>query len=203
MKKGDLRSKITERVALEMEKQELSLRDLATKSKMDHGNLSRLLSGKRPWALHHIEAVATGLGCLVSELVSDYIEVPVVAEIDKGGFPYTAIGGTPLDYASIPRPRRTGRIAEVIAKTYAVRIKDDTIPPFAPGTVLVAEQESHDQIKAGDMVFYCRDNGQGSLRKVGFENGSVILTSLSPGVEELRMPRKHLNLCDKVIFVKF
>ncbi|MBZ5573061.1 MAG: helix-turn-helix domain-containing protein [Acidobacteriia bacterium] len=172
-----VQGQISNRVKEEMEKQNISLRRLAELTGLDHGGLSRLLNGKRPWQMVHLEAVAPALGLGITDLVSNFIEVPVLAQLTKNGFAYSEVCDPTriLGTVVIPPPRGVKNVADVIATYYGVEVQRDDISPFVPGTVLVAAHNSSDQLKSGDMCFYPSQQGKGCLKRIRFTNGDTLI----------------------------
>jgi hypothetical protein len=204
MTKQDFRGEITQRVKKEMDRQRLSIRELATRSKLDHSILSRLLTGKRPWTLGHVEGVSKALGIAVSDMVADYVEIPIWAELTIDGFPYSAIGkGTPLGFAPIPRQDSAGSNVDLIANSYGVKITGNAMPPISDGSVLIVQQNSSALITDGDLVIYVKENGRGSPRRVQIkDDDTMVLQAMVPGHEDMQVHRKHISLCDKIAMIK-
>jgi hypothetical protein len=77
------------------------------------------------------------------------------------------------------------------------------VPTFPPGTRLVAQKEASDSLKNENFVVYWAEDGLTYIRQIFFDNGQIILKSLTQGVPDKILPKKHLALCDKILQILF
>jgi transcriptional regulator with XRE-family HTH domain len=196
----DHHQSISERIRELLAQAGLNPSPFAEKVGINKSNFSRLLRGERKWSLDHLERVSQGLGVSVSELISNFHEVPVLREI-------SAV--EPFDFChSIEKENRLGTVPAPRVKDfgplYGIRFRDDTYTPyFNRGSVLIVQKDTSDQIKTGDLVIYCDPKGTGHIGRVTLYDHQLLLEVLSPrDPRKLMLDRGQLRLMDRIIIIR-
>jgi DNA-binding Xre family transcriptional regulator len=199
----DTRGIITERIAALLASRDMLPLHLAHKTGIANETIYRCLNGKRKWNLDHLELIAPVLGVALGDLVQEIVMIPRAGEI-RGG------QGPPQAQILHPSPEQGSRALrlkedkETLAKMYDLTIEDRSMmPAFPPGTHLFAQRETSDTIKNENFVVYWSDDGQTYIRQIFFSPDQIVLRSLTQGVPDKVLPKKHIALCDKILRVEF
>jgi transcriptional regulator with XRE-family HTH domain len=172
---------------------------------IDKSYFSRLMRGERPWSLEHLEKISQALGVGISDLIDQFVEVPIVREIsatERFNSCRHPRNESALD--TVPAPRLHGVTPGDMAGLYGIRIKNGSYAPyFSQGTVLIAQKNTSEQIRSEDTVIYCDPQGQSHIGRVTLYNDHLLLESLNPAdPEKLLLDRRQLRMMDRIIFIK-
>ena len=167
---------------------------------IDNGYLYRMLDGKREWKLRYLETILGHLGVTLEEFFGGGVEVPVVAAVSAHElFPYPQKIPTDSDHFIYYR----GTLDLLTSKAvYALEIKEDMLPVFTSGTVLVCQKDTYDKIGDKALVVSHDDKGMAQVYRVFFGDDSITLKCLCPAIPDRTLPRSFLKLCDLVIDIK-
>ena len=176
---------------------------LANKTGIHNETIYRCLNGRRKWNLGHLELIAPVLGVTIGDLVQETVTVPMVGKIREGtGPPQAQILRPDPDQES--RPFQIKEDKETLAKMYDIEVEDRSMmPAFPPGTHLFAQRETSDTIKDEKFVVYWGEDDQTYIRQIFFDQDHIVLRSLTQGVPDKILPKKHIALCDKISRVQF
>lgn len=200
---GGFQNTITGRINALMDERGWKPADLARKTGIDTGNLSRLSKGtKRAWNLDHLGIIAKAFGLALGAIVTEPIKAPIVGEINQGEGPaYEEIFKLePLGYHEIFQQEDNIMLAQI----YCFRVKDHSLmPAFLPGSIIVAQKETWDTIKNETYVVYCDPQGKTQIRQIFMQEQTIILHSLTQGVPDLVLPKIYLRSCDRILSQKY
>lgn len=83
---------------------------------------------------------------------------------------------------------------------YALEIDGDSMSPaLEKGWTIVASPEK--QVMSGDLVVARLQSGEVMLKKVKFQDGLIVLTSVNPTYEPIALKKKDLVLLHKVVLM--
>ena len=177
------------------------IKPLAIVAGIDQSQLSRMLRGLRQWTIPHLQAVARVLDVQVGDLTDELIMIPIVAEIDASTDTlYPDQIDKTRTFGEVPAPRfwLPGKGILMLARMYALKIKDDSFAPtFPKGSKVIVEKDGDKE--DGSLVVFCDTNNYMLLGRISFHENSVILHSLSHGGKATILPRKYLSSMDRVI----
>jgi hypothetical protein len=201
VKNAPVRRDITERIKSFLASQDMKPLRLSQKTGIDNAIIYKCLGGKRNWNLDHLELIAPVLGVSLADFFKAPIMVPDAGEIKDGQGPLQSQilrddhEGQPLNFQED---------VAILAKMYSLVVADRSmVPTFPPGTRLVAQKEASDSLKNENFVVYWAEDGLTYIRQIFFDNGQIILKSLTQGVPDKILPKKHLALCDKILQILF
>lgn len=187
---------ITLKIKEILAKRNMSIRELGEKIGIDHGNLSRLLSGKRSWNLGHLQMMARGLKVDISDLLPNGRKAPILAEIGTDGeFAYD-LSVTPLGHAPLPDIYRGKHLKD---NFYCIRLREEC-EGFCPGTLLYAQREAADAIRDRDWVVCPRETGRANVARVSMKDDNTVILTQN-GKHLVTLPKTHLKLCDRIVSV--
>ena len=167
---------------------------------IDNGYLYRMLDGKREWKLRYLETILAYLGLTMEEFFGGEVEVPVVAAISANKlFPYPQ--KIPTDSDHLIRYRGTLDLP-TLKDVYALEIKEDMLPAFTSGTMLVCQKDTYDRIGDRALVISHDEKGMAQVYRVFFSDDSITLKGFDPAIPDRTLPRSFLKLCDLVIDIK-
>jgi hypothetical protein len=167
---------------------------------IDNGYFYRMLDGKREWKLRYLEAILAHLGLTLEEFFGGEVEVPVVAAISaKELFPYPQ--KIPVDSDRLIHYRGTLNLP-ILKHTYALEIKEDLLPAFTAGTMLVCQKDTYDKIGDKALVVSHDEKGMAQVYRVFFSDDSITLKGFDPAIPDRTLPRSFLKLCDLVIDIQ-
>jgi transcriptional regulator with XRE-family HTH domain len=193
-----------ERIANHLKKvltaRNMTLRDLAERMHYDHGNLSRLLSGKRRWTVSHLRNVCAALEIDMSELIPTEERIPIVAVVNGDGtFDYSHVESRLPVHGYLPLPpwlKERGEFSDI--RDFYALIMADELDVFSSGSTLLCRRGG--KFKSGDFVVCPRESGLGVIGKSHMDDVGLLL-SHRPG--DIRLPKTHAQLCDKVVAIIF
>ena len=166
---------------------------------IDNGYFYRMLDGKREWKLRYLETILGHLGVTLEEFFGGEVEVPMVAAISAHElFPYPqkiTSGSKLIHYGgtySLP----------TIKNVYALEIKEDMLPAFTAGTMLVCQKDTYDKIGDKALVINHDEKGMAQVYRVFFDDDFINLKGFGPAIPDRTLPRSFLKLCDLVIDIK-
>jgi hypothetical protein len=199
----DTADTITGRIKALLAHQDMLPLHLSLKTGIDNAIIYKCLNGKRKWNLGHLELIAPVLGVTVGNLVQETVMVPRVGRIKEGqGPPQAQILRPAPDQES--RPLRLKEDTETLAKMYDLEVEDRSmVPTFPPETHIFAQRETSDTIKNENFVVYWSDDGQTYIRQIFFDQDQIVLRSLTQGIPDKILPKKHIALCDKILRIEF
>jgi hypothetical protein len=175
---------------------------LSLKTGIDNAIIYKCLNGKRKWNLGHLELIAPVLGVALGDLVQETIMVPEAGKIREGQGPSQAQILRPTEQGS--RPLRLKEDKETLSKMYGLEVEDRSMmPSFPPGTFITAQRDTADSIKNENFVVYWDEDGQTYIRQIFFDQDNIVLRSLTQGVPDKILPKKHIALCDKILRIEF
>lgn len=193
-------SDITDRIRMWMVERGWNQEDICAKAMIDTGTFSKLMKGKeRAWNLDHLKKIARAFGYGLKDLWKEPIKAPIVGEIVAGKGPdyYEAMTGQePLGWQEIILEGDKDTLAQI----YCLKVSDPSLmPAFLPGSTIVAQKETSDTIRDGTMVVYVDPEGMTQVRQIFIKSTTIILHSLTQGVEDIVLPRKYLASCDRIL----
>jgi|GEM_PF-4912408 len=167
---------------------------------IDNGYFYRMLDGKREWKLRYLEAILAHLGLTLEEFFGGEVEVPVVAAVSASKlFPYPQ--KIPVDSDRIIHYRGTLNLP-ILKHIYALEIKEDMLPAFTAGTMLVCQKDTYDKIGDKALVVSHDEKGMAQVYRVFFSDDSITLKGFDPAIPDRTLPRSFLKLCDLVIDIQ-
>ena len=197
----DKRRPITERIKGLLATLDMKPLRLSQKTGIDNAIIYKCLGGKRNWNLDHLELIAPVLGVALADFFKAPVLVPHAGEIKDGQGP---------THDQILRPGQEGRPINfqedtaTLSTMYSLSVADRSmVPTFPPGTRLVAQRETADSLKNENFVVYWAEDGLTYIRQIFFDNGQIVLKSLTQGTPDKILPAKHIALCDKILKVEF
>ena len=200
-KPKDRQAGITERIKGLLASLDMKPLRLSQKTGIDNAIIYKCLGGQRNWNLDHLELIAPVLGVALSDLLKEPVIVPHAGEIKDGQGPLQS---------QILRGSHEGkkllRFQEdaTLSKIYSLSVADRSmVPTFPPGTRLVAQRETSDSLKNENFVVYWAEDGRVYIRQLFFDQGQIVLKSLTQGIPDKILPAKHIALCDKILSVEF
>lgn len=177
------------------------IKPLALAAGIDQTQLSRMLRGIRQWSIPHLQAVARVLNVQIGDLTDEFVEVPVVGEIDAlSETPYPGeVGKENAEFIRMPLLfSAENKRAFRLDRLYALRVRDDSFEPFLlQGAKLLVERNG--EVAERDLVVYCNEIGQLRLGRLFFHDDHILLRALSPKSKDLILPRRHLASMDRVV----
>jgi hypothetical protein len=207
MKKKNDRTKrtadtITGRIRALLARQDMLPLHLSFKTGIDNAIIYKCLNGKRKWNLGHLELIAPVLGVTLADLVQEIVMIPHPGGIREGHGPSQAQILRPTEQGS--RPLRIKEDKETLSKMYCLEIEDRSMmPSFPPGTFLTAQRDTADLIKNENFVVYWDEDGQTYIRQIFLDQDNIVLRSLTQGIPDKILPKKHIALCDKILRIEF
>lgn len=196
-----METKISARIRQLLRERGLKPSPFADKVGIDPGNFIRKLSGVRGWTLENLVAIARGLGIGVEDLLKEKPRcIPIIARATAAGFPYAGEQKGSLGCCPVP----PGMNDLEIEGLYALEVADNSmLDTLDQGVIIIAKRESWEEIGNRKLVVFHDANDIGHLRRVIIPaSGNIILKSLNPAIDDLSLPRDHLRLCDKIVFLK-
>lgn len=176
---------------------------LSKEAKINNAIIYKCMSGKRKWNLGNLQKIAPVLGVTLADLMKETVMVPQAGGIREGQ-------GPPQSQIIRPAPdqgRRSLRLKEdkeTLANLYELEVEDRSMmPSFPPGTFLTAQRDTSDLIKDENFVVYWGEDGQTYIRQLFLHQDHVFLRSLTQGVPDKLLPKKHMALCDKILRAEF
>ena len=167
---------------------------------IDNGYFYRMLDGKREWKLRYLETILGHLGVTLEEFFGGEVEVPMVAAISAHElFPYPQ--KIPSDSEQLIHYGGTYNLP-TIKNVYALEIKEDMLPAFTAGTMLVCQKDTYDKIGDKALVINHDEKGMAQVYRVFFDGDFINLKGFNPAIPDRTLPRSFLKLCDLVIDIK-
>jgi hypothetical protein len=207
MKKKNDRAKgttdtITGRIKALLARQDMLPLHLSFKTGIDNVVIYKCLNGKRKWNLGHLELIAPVLGVTLADLVQEIVMISQPGGIREGQGPSQAQILQPGEQRS--QPLRLKEDKETLSKMYSLEVEDRSMmPSFPPGTFITAQRDTADSIKNENFVVYWDGDGQTYIRQIFFNQDHIVLKSLTQGVPDKVLPKKHIALCDKILRITF
>jgi DNA-binding Xre family transcriptional regulator len=192
-------SAINQRLKKVMADKKWKIKDLADAAQIIPSQLSRMLAGKRPWTLQHLESLARALGVQPGDLVDDRVGIPIIGKITASAeYSYPAKDEEPLGYIPLPRVLVEQGCQAMTENFYGLVAVDDSLEPFIPkGSKLIVCREKPP--REGRLAIYCDDQNKMWLGRVFSHNEHVLLRSLSEGYRDKILPSRYLNHMDRVV----
>ena len=180
----------------------MSLRELAEKMHYDHGNVSRLLSGKRRLTLVHLMNICSALEIDIADLFPSEERVPIVSAVNGDGtFDYSHVESrSPIhgySYLPMSNYRREREEFKDIKSFYGLVLAED-FGNFPAGSILIFHQGG--QVRSGDFVVYPRESGLGVIGQSILDDDGLLITHPP---NDIRLPKTHARLCDKLVSIIF
>lgn len=167
---------------------------------IDNGYFYRMLDGKREWKLRYLEAILAHLGLTLEEFFGGEVEVPVVAAVSASKlFPYPQ--KIPVASDRLIHYRGTLNLP-ILKHIYALEIKEDMLPAFTAGTMLVCQKDTYDKIGDKAMVVSHDEKGMAQVYRVFFSDDSITLKGFNSAIPDRTLPRSFVKLCDLVIDIQ-
>ena len=183
-----------------IEERDTNVFAVAKATGIDSGYLYRMLDGQREWKLRYLETILGHLGVTLEEFFGGEVEVPVVAAIAANElFPYPQ--KIPTDSDHLIHYRGTLDLP-TIKNVYALEIKEDMLPAFTSGTMLVCQKDTYDKIGDKALVISHDEKGMAQVYRVFFKDDSITLKGFDAAIPDRTLPRSFLKLCDLVIDIK-
>lgn len=208
MKKKNDRTKgtadtITGRIKALLAQQDMLPLHLSIKTGIDDAIIYKCLNGKRKWNLGHLELIAPVLGVTIGDLVQETVMIPKAGRIREGRGPtHLQIVRPAPDQGS--RPLKFKEDKKTLSQLYDLEVEDRSMmPSFPPGTFITAQRDTADSIKNENFVVYWDEDGQTYIRQIFFDQDNIVLRSLTQGVPDKILPKKHIALCDKILRIEF
>lgn len=175
---------------------------LAAKAGINNSIIYKFFTGERLWNLDQLEFIANALDVGLGDLVQEPLMVKVVGLVRDGHGPLQNEILRPV--SGTVRPLQTQVSPEILTQLYCLEIQDKSLSPAIPqGTFLYVQRGISETIKIMDYVVYWSENSQTILGQIIPEPEAVILKSLTQGIPDRILPRRHLALCDKIIRFDF
>lgn len=86
-----------------------------------------------------------------------------------------------------------------LAPVYAL----EGCPGWSSDAILVAGQETGDEIKEGALVAYSDHQDVIHVGGISFNKNNIILRGLFPGIPDKILPRKEIKRCDRICTADF
>jgi hypothetical protein len=190
---------ITQRVKRIFDQGNLTQGDLARELAVSQPHVSRLLVGKTAWQNKYLYQLTALYNVSINSLLLDPQEVPIVSLIENDeGFQYTATVQQNVWLGKAPAPPGEPNLAGL----YCLQVKGNFFKPFfGPGSFIYAQKDGND-IQEDMLVIYLSENAYGMLRQVKFDHDTIILKSLSPSGKNIKRPKTHLRLLERVVWIK-
>lgn len=194
---------ISRRILALMEPLDMLPLHLSQKTGIANAIIYKCLGGTRKWNLGHLEKIAPVLGVPIADLIQENLMVSQVGGIRDGqGPPQSQVLHPPP--GQISRPLRFKVDTTTLTKMYCLEVEDRSLMPVFPaGTFFTAQKDTAELITDGNFVVYWDEDGQTYIRQIFLNQDHIVLRSLTQGVPDKLLPKKHMALCDKILRVEF
>jgi SOS-response transcriptional repressor LexA len=170
---------------------------LAQASGLHNTAIYRGFSGERPWNLDQLEIIARrALKVPLSALFQDPLVVPIVGTAKDGhGPPQESITNPkPIGYRAYQMDDMTD-----LARLYCLEVADNSMTPILrQGAHLIAQRDTADSIKQGDLVVFWDSDDRTLIRQINFDGEHIVLKSLTPEGADKVLPKRYLAACDRI-----
>lgn len=169
---------------------------LAQATGLHNTAIYRGFSGERPWNLDQLEIIARSLGVSLCSILQEPLVVPIVGLATEGQ-------GPPQESIMHPKPISylDYQINDMsnLAKLYALEVADNSmVPILRQGAHLIAQRDTADSIKQGDLVVFWDTNDKTLIRQIKFDGDHIILRSLTAGGPGKEFSKRYLAACDRI-----
>lgn len=190
---------INQRIRKIMQDRKWKIKDLADAAHIIPSQLSRMLAGKRPWTLQHLEGLAEALGVQPGDLADAQVTIPIIGKITVAAdCTYPNRDTAPIGHIPLPRVLVEGQGWLTTEKFYGLVAADDSLEPLIPqGTKLIVWRDQPP--KESRLAIYCDEQNKMWVGRVFFHHEHILLRSLSGGYQDKILPSRYLKHMDRVV----